>query len=209
MKPTSLRFTLALALFTGCVSSQKSQPEFEDTQVLSRAGSLSSTPDWASGLTPYSVEKDDFVTISTLTMSGDSRPDACTQAAGSVGRTKILRQIKENISSSEQISELSTSSDPSLETLMVFLSQGSLTGAKTLANYWEKRVESDSSGTRVLRLYCAVKVGIDKKYFQKQISDVIDGAKGGDPEIRQKLKQSHKDFIDSVTANNQIPGPKD
>jgi hypothetical protein len=192
-----------LILNVSCVSTSKNQPEFEETQVLTRVAGLSSTPDWATGLTPYLVEKDDFVTISTITMSGDARPDACTQAAGSIGRTKILRQIKEKISASEQINELSTASDPTLETLMVFLSQGSLTGAKNLANYWEKRIESDASGTRVLRLYCAVKVGIDKKYFQKQISDIIDGTKGGDPEIRQKLKQSHKDYIDSVAVSNK------
>ena len=199
MKTMSLIAIILMA--TGCVTSPTDyQPEFEASSVLERIGGLDETPEWATGMTPFLEERGDVIYVNTLSMSGDSRPEACSRAAANVGRMKILREIKDNITSSGQFSEMSASSDPAVDTLIAFLSQGSLTGVKVTARYWEKREESDTKGMRVLRLHCAVKVAIARNHLERQISEVIDGVKGGDPEIRKKLKDAHKNFIDGVAA---------
>jgi hypothetical protein len=68
---------------------------------------------------------------------------------------------------------------------------------KTVERYWEKRVESNSSGTRELKLACAAKMGIEKGVLEKQLRDALSGGMQGNPEIRQKLLNAQKDFIDN------------
>jgi hypothetical protein len=135
-------------------------------------------------------------------MSGDARPDACNSAAGDIGRGEILRQIKDNISISGQLSESSASSDPATESLLAFLSQRSLSGVNVGARYWERREESDSAGIRVLRVFCATKVAISKSLLKRQIRDAIDGAPGGNPEIRAKLQKAQESFFDNLAGGS-------
>jgi hypothetical protein len=187
---------MAVGLVVGCASSPKG-PEFAPTEVLERVGGLSKTPDWATGLKTAFDEDGKAVFVSTLSMNGDARVEACTRGADTIAREKIVRFIQEGITSSGQVNELSATQDPGVEALTAFLAQGKLSGVRVIESYWEKRVQSSASGTRELKLYCAAKVGIDKGVLEKQLRDAMNGVQGGNPEIRQKLINAQKDFVEN------------
>lgn len=144
---TTMQFCLVLSpillavapLMTACVTSGPVQPEYEPSQVIERIGRESETPGWASGAKPFYEEAGDVLFISTITMSGDARPEACSRAAADTGRVEILRQIQDSLTSSGQFEEVSATADPAVETLIAFLSQGKLWGLKVTARYWERR----------------------------------------------------------------------
>ena len=195
--------TLPLLLFvllSACTTTGSiDQPEFESTQVLERIGDRDETPDWATGESALMTEKGDVIYIGITRLSGDARPDACMNIAAENSRIAILRQIRDNISVSGQMNDDDASSDPAYESLMSFLSQGKLSGVKVVMRYWEKRVESDSNGQRVLKLVCAVKVAIARTLLDKQLKAAINAGRSGNQEIRDQLNESHKTFIDSVS----------
>ncbi len=187
---------ILVGFVVGCASSPKG-PEFAPTEVLERVGGLSKTPDWATGLKTAFDEDGKAIFVSTLSMSGDARVEACTRGADTIAREKIVRFIQEGITSSGQVNELSATQDPGVEALTAFLAQGKLSGVRVIESYWEKRVQSSASGIRELKLYCAAKVGIDKGVLEKQLRDALNGVQGGNPEIRQKLLNAQKDFIEN------------
>ena len=193
---------IILLTLTACVSTPKFvQPEFKPAKTIERIGGLDKTPEWAKGVTTFTEVKGNLIYINTITMSGDSRPEACLKVAANSGRVKILREIKDNISSTEQFTELSTDSDPAIDTLITFLSQGALTGVKVGQQYWEKNEVSDTNGFRVLKLNCSVQVQIPKKHLVKQINNVILGSKKGHSKVKEKLMEAHEKFIESVDEN--------
>ena len=105
-----------------------------------------------------------------------------------------------------KVEDLNASSDPSLSSLTAFLSQGNISGAKVTTTYWEQTMEADESGMRpTKKLMCAVQVAIEKALLDKQMRDAINGAPGGNPEIRRKLLDAQKNFIESVgnSANSE------
>ena len=184
---------------TGCMSTQRAiEPEFEASEVLERVGELAQRPDWANGSEPIFKELGNVTFISTLTMTGNARPDACTQTAANFARGNILREVQENITLSGQINEQLSATDPAIESLMAYLAQGKLSGARVARNYWEKRVESDQTGRRVLKIYCAAAVVISEDDLRSQIYAAIDGSNKAEPAIREKLKQAHESFLESL-----------
>ena len=84
-----------------------------------------------------------------------------------------------------------------IENLTAFLSMGRLSGAQVAERYWERKEESDAQGNRVLRLHCATKIAINKASLERQLRDATT-VRGGNPEIREKLLQAQKDFIEGV-----------
>ena len=64
------------------------------------------------------------------------------------------------------------------------------------AKYWEKVEESDSSGSRVLRIRCAAKVGIAKAQLAEQLRAAT--GTSGNAEMRAKLLEQQKQFIDGL-----------
>ena len=190
-------------VMTACVTSGPLQPEYEPSQVIERIGSESETPEWASGAKPFYEEAGDVLFISTITMSGDARPEACSRAAADTGRVEILRQIHDNLTSSGQFEEVSATADPAVETLIAFLSQGKLSGLKVTARYWERREESDATGMRVLRLHCAAKVAMKKSLLESQLRAAI-GHSGGNAEVRAKLLDAQKQFLDDIASSGGV-----
>lgn len=186
-------FTSIIA--SSCTTTQGNQ--FESSRVIERIGGAKDTPEWTTGANPVSEEKGEVIFVNTLSMSGDTRPEACTRAAGDTARTEILRHIKDNLTASGQVAEDSGSTDPAVENLIAFLSQGKLSGVKVVSRYWEKREESDSTGSRVLRVHCAAKVAISKQTLAKQLREATEGTKGN-PEIRHKLLEQQKKFLEEI-----------
>lgn len=176
-------------------------PSFQKTEVIERIADRDKTPDWATGESVMSSEKDQVVFISVTTMNGDARPESCMKVASESSRTEIIRHIKDNLTTSGQISEDSASSDPSIESLTAFLAQGKLSGVSVLQKYWEKRVESDKSGERVLRLFCAAKVGIKKSDLERQLKEAL--GKGGNAEIRKQQIEAQKKFIENIPNGSE------
>lgn len=162
---------LAIALVIGialssCTTTGITQKPYDPPKVVDRIGSGKVTPDWASGEQPFFEESGQVTFVNTFSMSGDSRPEACNNAAADSGRAQILRQVKDHLTTSGQLSDVSSSSDPGVESLMAFLAQGKLLGVKVTGRYWERREESDASANRVLRLFCATKVSIAKSLLE-------------------------------------------
>jgi hypothetical protein len=191
-----LTMVFAGVCIAACSSTPKG-PEFAPAEVLQRIGDKKKTPDWATGEKTAFNEDGMAIFVSTSTMSGDARVEACMRAAEETARAKFVRYIQEGITTSGQVSELSASQDPGVEALTAFLAQGKLSGVKTVERYWEKRVESTATGTRELKLACAAKMGIEKGVLEKQLRDALSGGMQGNPEIRQKLLNAQKDFIDN------------
>ena len=200
--------SLAVILITGCTTTKIQQPEFEASRVIERIGNVSETPEWSLGAEPLSNENGQVYFVSTITMAGDSRPEACISAASNLARVQILRQIKDHLTSSGQLSEESASSDPSLESLTAYLAQGTLSGVKVAKSYWEKREESDVAGMRVLRVRCASKVSIARSVLEKQLRAAIDGTGGGNPEVRKKLLEAQNNFLDSLSSGQAAANVK-
>jgi hypothetical protein len=186
---------------TACVSSYGLQKEFAATEVLERMPGHEEAPEWSYGAAPISVDKTDIVYANTLSMSGDSRPEVCTNAASDLGRVQILREIRDHLTSSGQLNEVSAASDPGVESLSSYLTQGQLSGVKVAARYWEKRTESDVNGLRVLRLHCAAKVAITRSSLEQQLRNAV--GKSGNADIRQKLHDAQKRFIDGISDNKE------
>jgi hypothetical protein len=195
MKATIHTALLASTLL-GCVTTP-SGLEFRESRVVERIGKAKETPSWAEGTVTMFEEGQDAIFTSVMTMSGDSRPEACLKAADLDSRSMMLRHIKDTLTASGQLNEGSASSDPGYESLIAFLSQGKIMGAKTSERYWEKAEESDSTGARVLRLRCAVKVAVKKTELQRQMRDATE-VKSGNAEIRKKLLQAQGEFIESL-----------
>jgi hypothetical protein len=193
-------FLCLVSSLSSCFSSKAMyQPEFEPSVVLERMSDREETPEWTQGEATLVVEKNDLTFIAVTRLGGDARPDACMNVAAENARAAILRQIQDNVSKSGQVNDQDASSDPGVESLMVFLSQGKLSGVKVTDRYWEKRLESDTAGQRVLRIHCAAKVAISRFMLEKNIRSVLNGSPAGDPQIRQRLLDSHKSFIDATT----------
>lgn len=188
----------ASAAITGCVNGGKAGG-YKATEVVERVGNKSETPEWATGETTMTEEGGKIVFVNVLSMSADSRSEACTKAAADTARVEIVRHIKDVIAANGQVNETSAASDPGVESLMSFLAQGKLSGVSVQQKYWEKRLESDSAGQQVLRLHCAAKVAINKTDLNRQLRDAM--GSGGNPEIRQKLLDSNMKFIEG--AGNQ------
>lgn len=187
---------LVLVNASSCTTTSITQKAYDPPKVVDRIGSVQVTPEWASGAQPFFEEAGQVTFVNTLSMSGDSRPEACNNAAADSGRAQILRQVKDHLTTSGQLSDASASSDPGVESLMAFLSQGKLSGVKITGRYWERREESDAGAKRVLRLFCATKVSIAKGLLEEQLRAAISGS--GNPEIRQKLLDAQKGFLESI-----------
>ena len=181
-----------------CTSTPKG-PQFHKTEVIERQGGREATPEWAIGEVAMKEDAGKVIFINTTQMAGDARPEMCIKAAEETGRANMMRYIKDNITTSGQLSEQDVSSDPAVENLTAFLSQGKLSGASIGRRYWEKVVVSNAQGHRELKLRCAAQVQISRSTLQKQLRDAVSGAKGN-PEIRQQLLDAQKKFIDGLSA---------
>lgn len=188
--------SVAALIASSCVTS--GQQGYEKARVVERMGDKSSTPDWVVGETPMSEEEGNVVFANFVTMSGNSRPEACMKAAELDGKAQMLRHIKDNVVSSGQLNEVSASEDPGFESLTAFFSSGKVSGAKISARYWERVEESSETGDRVLRLKCAAKVAVKKSELARQMREAIEGPKG-DPQVRAALNKATTDFIDGLS----------
>ena len=191
----------AVILNSGCTTTPKG-PEFKESRVVERMGKAKESPAWTDGGQPMFEEGQDVIFASLLTMSGDARPEACMKAADVDARAMMLRHIKDTLTASGQLNEVSASNDPGYEGLIAFLSSGSIKGARTAQRFWEMVEESDSSGSRVLRLRCAVKLAVSKTELAKQMRDST-SAPAGNAEIRAKLHKAQGEFIESLGAKKE------
>jgi hypothetical protein len=204
-----VRIFLAFVGFTAsilsCATTHRA-PEFKKSRVIERIGDLEETPKWASGEVSMFEEKGNAVFVNTASMSGDARTEACVRAAAERGRAEMLRYVKDSVTTSGQLNEESSSKDPGVESLVAFLAQGNLSGVKVGAQYWEKREESDASGVSVLRIHCAAQITISKTSLEKQLREAINGERSGNPQIRERLLEAQKKFIDGLAPQVEEKG---
>jgi hypothetical protein len=196
MKISQIVYLSAMAsvALAGCSSTH-----YIKTEVINNSDRSLKTPEWVLNSKIMSEENGQIQYIYKMSLDGSARPDACVAMARSQAVGEMLKYIKNSVTSSGQVEDLNASSDPSFSSLTAFLSQGNISGAQVTESYWEQTMESDASGMRpVKKLMCAVKVGIDKQILDKQMQEAISGAPGGNPEIRQKLIEAQKNFIQNV-----------
>jgi hypothetical protein len=188
---------LCVAL-AGCTTPSK--PEYRASEVIERMGSADETPDWTTVAEPMFADGADVVFVSSQTMSGNARPEACVKAAELGAKADLLRHVKDNITTSGQVVEVGASADPGYESLTAFLSQGSISGASTKSRYWERVEESDESGERILRVKCAVKVAVKKSELARQMREAT--GSGGNAKVRESLLKAQKDFIEGLGSQS-------
>ena len=188
--------SLSFLVTAGCTS-LPTKPEFEASKVVERQDDASETPKWAKSETPMSESGGNVMFTSQMTFGGNARTEACFKGAELEARASILRQIKENLTASGQLNETDATSDAGVESLTAFLSQGSLSGVKTVHRYYEKREESNAdSGERSIKLHCSVQISIKKSDLERQLQAAIGG--GGNKQIHDKLVEAQQQFIESV-----------
>lgn len=185
-------FGLFLAI--GC--STTNVKGFQKSEVLERIANLDETPEWASGQKVLWEENGFVIFANRVEMSGDARPDACVRVSEETSRAAILRYVSDGITSSGQINELSASNDPGMESLTAFLASGKLSGVKIAERYWEKMVQSDSTGSPSLRIACVAKVQIQKAALEMQLKNALNPT--GNAEIRKALLAAQKDFLNNL-----------
>lgn len=179
----------------GCSSSSK----YIKSEVIANSTKTLQTPDWVLNQNIILEENSNIIFVHKVTLSGSSRPEACVSMARTQAVGEMMKYIKNSVTTSGQVEDLNGSSDPSYSSLTAFLSQGNISGSKVTTTYWEQSMEADDSGVKpVKKLMCAVQVSIDKATLEKQMRDAINGAPGGNPEIRKKLLDAQKSFIDNV-----------
>lgn len=185
-----MKHVILSLLLTGCVTGK----EFKPAEVVERIGERDETPEWATGESPMTKDDGDILFVSSLSMAGDARTEACMKAADLDAKAAILRYVKDNVTTSGQLNE--AGGDPSYEQLTAFLSQGTLTGVATKARYWERREESSPEGDRVLRTRCAAQVSIKRADLERQLQAAM--GNGGNAEIREKLLKAQTDFLEQA-----------
>lgn len=191
-------FVSILALAAVSCTTTAQGPQFAKTKVIERMGDKDETPAWANGEKILWQEGSDVAFAHTMTMSGDSRTEACMKAAALDAKTEMLRYIKDNITSGGQLNESEAASDPAYESLTAFLSKGSVSGAAVKERYWEKVEMSDSSGERVLKVRCAAKVTVKKSELERQLREASNPKSKGNPEIRDALVKAQKEYIENL-----------
>jgi hypothetical protein len=179
-------------------------PKYEESRVIERIGGLKETPKWALGMEPMLEEKGNVIYVQTMTMDGNSRPEACTKAAGDTGRAEFVRQIRDGITAAGQVTEGSATSDVAIESSVAYLSNLKLSGVKITERYWEKAEESDGGGSRILKVRCAAKVAIPKTLLDQQIRKATE-TNAGNPEIRKRLLEGQKAFLDQLAKEAETP----
>ncbi|MBX9703325.1 MAG: hypothetical protein K2X39_04145 [Silvanigrellaceae bacterium] len=203
-------FFTSLILITGCSST----PKMTSTVVANIDGSLV-TPEWANGSVVILEENENIIYVNTVTLNeGNTRPDACLAIARTNAVAEMMKYIKQSVTSSGQAEDLNASSDPSFSSLTAYLSQGNISGTKILSQYWEIRMQQNDNSKVPYKkqLRCAVKVGIARTTLENQMRQALHGAPGGNPEIREKLIEKQKEFLDSVGSEkakeNSMPDLK-
>lgn len=181
------------------VAACSSSPHAVKHEVINNSDNTLKTPDWVLNSKLMNEEAGNLVFIHKMNLDGSARPDACIAMARTQAIGEMMKYIKTSVTASGQVEDLNDSSDPSMSSLTAFLSQGNVSGSKVTNAYWEQSVDGDETGMRpTKKLMCAVQVSIDKGTLERQMRDAINGAPGGNPEVRKKLLEAQKKFIESV-----------
>ena len=184
-------------LFTGCASDKESHPEFKSSKVIERMGGVDETPEWATGAKAMWAEGKMLYFANIVTLAGDKRPESCMEVAALKAKSKMLGYIQSNITTSAQIDE-DMRDDPTYESITAFLAQGKISGAAIAGRYYEFFTMSSTSGERELKLRCAAKVSIKKATLERQLNEAMNPKKKGNPEVKKKLIDAQKKFIDDL-----------
>lgn len=189
---------IVFVLMVSCTSSND-RTEFKKSKVIERIANKDETPSWATGEIAMFEEGQDVIFANIVSMSGNSRPEACMKASELEARSQMLRHIKDNIVASGQLNEVGATQDPAYESLTAFFSSGKISGSKVVGRYWQRVEESDESRERVLRLQCATKVSVKKQDLLKQMREAM-GVSSGDPKVREALNKATTGFIDGLSS---------
>lgn len=203
----SMRSWIVSGLVLSVLSVGCSSTRLIKTEIVNNSDKTMKTPEWVLSSKAMDEEGDNVVFLHKLNLDGSARPDACVSMARTQAVGEMMKYIKNSVTASGQVEDLNASSDPSMSSLTAFLSQGHISGAKVTNTYWEQTIESRKGelGPSSKQLMCAVKVQIDKNILDKQMRDAINGAPGGNPEVRKKLIDAQKRFIDNVGKETDAP----
>ncbi len=192
---------VSLLVVTSCSSPGE---KYFSKVIIKNNSKTQETPAWVLNTDVYSEEKGMITIFYKIdSLDGGTRPDACLLMAQTKVFGELMKSIKNSVTASGDVSEADLTSDPSYSALTAFLSQGNLTGVQITSKYWELTMDTDKTkNSSVKKLMCAVKASIEKTKLDKQMSDAINGASGGNPEVRQKLLDAQKNFIDNVGNSN-------
>lgn len=154
---------LSLAI-TGCVTGGDTPTA--SRKVIDRTPGVDDAPSWIKSSNRFSVDDDQVGFKGFLTMEADSRPDACTHAAGTEAKGRIASLIASTITDESGIA----GDDKSLvaNRLTAALGKQKIPGIEIRDEYWNL-VEIDDGGKATRRLECWAKVTVHKKVLDKAL----------------------------------------
>ena len=154
---------------SGCVT--KSESTSSVKRVIDRTPGVDASPDWTKGGSKKFQAPGDRVGFKGfLTMDADSRPDACTHAAGVEAKGRLATMIASSILDSSGIS----GDDKTLvyNRLTASIAKQRLAGVETGEEYWQL-IEVDDGEKKTRRLECWATVTISSKVLERVLNLAI------------------------------------
>lgn len=198
----------SLALFTiltgiasvGVWSCSSPGEKYFSSVIINNIDKTNETPKWVLNTKVLTESKGNVLFLHKINLDGSVRPNACLTSAKTQAVGEMMKYIKNSITASGQVEEISGTDDPSMSALTAFLSQGSVSGARINRVYWEQTMDQDKTteAPPEKKLMCAVEASIKKSVLEKQMKQAINGAPGGNPEVRKKLLDAQQNFINNI-----------
>ena len=101
-----LLFMTTLGTLSMSCTTSTERPEFEESRIIERMEGFDETPAFATGSQVMWVEGQEAYFANILLMSGDSRPDACMNAASLSAKVEMLKYIRESLTIRQRLHDL-------------------------------------------------------------------------------------------------------
>ena len=165
----SLSLMLVAAITSGCVTS--SDTPTATRKVIDRSPGLEEPPAWIKAGNKFTTGEGRVAYRGFLTMEPDSRPEACTHAAGTEGKGRIAAMIASSIVDESGIS----GDDKTLvyNRLTAVLAKQKLPGIEVADEYWNLVESDDGDNPPVRRLECWAKVTIKKTVLDSALNKAM------------------------------------
>lgn len=193
------KFLFVTFLISACASKSTSQPEFEETKVLERMRGAKAAPGWVDS------EKEKFLETEgttrqvsyrgTVIMSGNAKPDSCMRAASDIARSSIVKNIVDSLTTKSSVEDSGAGAETTSDQLIASFSQLRFTGVEISGVYWEKSIQSDENGNRVLKLQCWAKASIPATELKKQIDKAVGDAAKKNPEVAKEQDELRNKYF--------------
>jgi len=157
------RFLRLLAIFIliKCASSDLSR-----TNILDRSKDDDSIKSQSQS-SPFTENESSILFVESQVIPFELGIDVCFDITESKAREQIVKYLNDVLISEKYIQRNNKNSPVEIEHKLMLTSFGALSSVKVIERYWEKQQVFDKRDDYSLKLFCLVKVAIDKSYVQE------------------------------------------